>query len=254
MQDCALNGFLGVAQRARLLDAVAQRRSVRAFCAPPDVAQISALHFASARVCLPGVRIVLIECDEERLFLNVPLVGAVVGTNRCAAVIADQSVPRAALHAGASGEAFALEAVALGLGTCWLAMFRRSAVDIDLGPDERVLAVIALGVAVEEDIRERRRKPLSELCTTDPTRWPIYAFHAAECVRAAPSAMNRQPWRLSYAGRTLLLSRRIGAGDLDMGIALTHLSLGVGERKHVLRWGEGREVATMFVEDDHDAV
>lgn len=254
MQDCALNDFFGVAQRARLYGAVAQRRSVRAFCAPPDVAQLSALHFTAARVCLPGVRIAVGECDEERLFLNVPLVGAVVGTNRYAAVIADMNVPRAALHAGISGEAFVLEAVALGLGTCWLAMFRRSAVTIDLAPGERVLAVVALGVAAEEDIRERKRKPLSDLCTSDPTRWPIYAYNAAECVRAAPSAMNRQPWRLSYAGHTVMLTKTLLGGDLDMGIALMHLSLGVGERKHVIRWGEGREIATLFVGEDDDAV
>ncbi len=254
MQDCALNDFFGVAQRTRLYGAVAQRASVRAYCAPPDVAQLSALHFTAARVCLPGVRIVIGECDEEKLFVNLPIVGAVVGTNRYAAIIADKSVPHASLHAGISGEAFILEAVALGIGTCWLAAFRRRALEIELSPDESVLAITPLGLIAEEDVHERKRKPLADLCTSDPTAWPIYAFNAAECVRAAPSAMNRQPWRLSYAGRTIMLSRKLLGGDLDMGIALLHLSLGVGERKHILRWGEGREVATLIVEDTDDAV
>lgn len=254
MQGCALNDFLGVSQRARLYAAASQRRSVRTFCAPPDVAQLSALHYTAAKACLPGVRIVIGECDEEKLFLNIPIVGAVVGTNRYAAVIADMSAPHAALYAGASGEMLVLEAVSLGLGTCWLGFFRRSAVDIALSPNERVLAIIALGIAAEEDIRERKRKPLSEICSSDPALWPIYAFNAAECVRAAPSAMNRQPWKLAYAGRTVMLSRKKLGGDLDMGIALLHLTLGAGERAHILRLGEGREVATLIAEEEHDAV
>ena len=33
------------------------------------------------------------------------------------------------------------------------------------------------------------------------------AYSAAECVRIAPSAINLQPWKLNYAGRTLQLLR-----------------------------------------------
>ena len=54
---------------------------------------------------------------------------------------------------------------------------------------------------------------------------------------------------MQFAGRTLVLSRTALGGGLDLGIALLHLSLGVGEKEHVIRWGEGREIAALIAED-----
>ena len=34
-----------------------------------------------------------------------------------------------------------------------------------------------------------------------------------------------------------------------MGIAMLHMSLGVGDKPHVIRWGEGKEVASLVAED-----
>ena len=45
-----------------------------------------------------------------------------------------------------------------------------------------------------------------------------------------------------------LSTARAGA-DLDMGIALLHMSLGVGEKEHIIRWGEGKEIASLIAED-----
>lgn len=248
MDSCALNGFFAPAQRARFLAAVSKRQSIRKFSAPPDIAQKSALNYAAARVCLPGVRIEMGEGEPEKIFRKLPLVGSVSGTTRYAAIIMDEQEPLAHLHAGISGEAFVLEAVSLGLGTCWLASFKRSGVDIPLGDYERIAAIIALGIPDEEPDGNRRKK-LTEICTGDPTAWPLWAYNAAECVRFAPSAMNLQPWRLSFAGRTLVLSRTNFGGPLDLGIALLHMSLGVGEKDHIIRLGEGKEVASLIAED-----
>ena len=248
MDACALNGFFAPAQRARFLAAVSVRRSVRRYSGPPDVAQISALNYAAARVCLPGVRIEIGEAEPETIFRRLPLVECVSGTSRYAAIIVREDEPRAYLHAGISGEAFILEAVSLGLGTCWLAAFKRGGITIPLKSGERVAAITPLGIAHEE-AAARKRKKLTEICSGDPTAWPLWAYNAAECVRQAPSAMNRQPWHLSYAGRTLVLSRPNFSGPLDPGIALMHMSLGVGEKEHVIRWGEGREIACLIAED-----
>ena len=250
MEPCLLNGLLAPAQRERFLAAIPRRRSVRRYRGDPDVAQISALNYAAARVALPGARIALGEADSASLFRKLPFVDAVRGTRRYAALIVDDSYPRAHLHAGISGEAFVLEAVAQGLGTCWVAAFKRGGVDIPLEEGERVRAVIALGVPDDEG-GPRKRKKLTEICSSDPTDWPLWAYNAAECVRIAPSAVNLQPWRLAFAGRTLVLgSARGGAGaELDLGIALLHMSLGVGDKPHVIRWGEGKEIASLIAED-----
>lgn len=249
MEPCALNGFYTPAQRARFLAAVPQRCSVRVFSSDPDVAQKSALNYAAARVCLPGVRIVLGEAAPETLYRKLPTVPRIAGTRLYAALILNEIEPYARLHAGISGEAFMLEAVSMGLGGCWVASFRQSGVaDISLNENERIAAVIALGVPGQEN-RGRKRKALTEICRGDPAAWPLWAYHAAECVRFAPSAVNLQPWRLSFAGRTLMLERARLGGDIDLGIALLHMSLGVGEKPHVIRWGTDKEVASLIAED-----
>ena len=249
-EECALNGFFSPAQRQRLLQAVSARRSVRAYRGEPDVSQMSALHYAAARCCLPGVRIEIGDTDPRLLFRRLPVVGGIQGTGKFAAIIADTSAPYSALHAGVSGEAFILEATALNVGTCWVMSYRRKEFFLPLKEGERALAVTPLGV-INDVNPGRKRKKLTDLCVGDPAAWPLWAYRAAECVRQAPSAMNRQPWKLSYAGRTLMLSRA-GAGgtEVDMGIALLHMSLGAEDHAHVIRWGEGREIASMVLEEE----
>ena len=255
MEDCALQALLTQNQRERLRAAVARRTSVRAYIAPPDVAQLSALSFSAARLRVPGMRLEIGACEDDRLYFGVPFVDKILGSGSYAAVIVERGAPYGRLYAGACGEALALEAVSLGLGTCWVSgTFRRGAVALPLDAHERVAAVIALGVPAREKHKRTPRKKLTELCSTDPAGWPLWAFDAAECVRVAPSKMNMQPWRLSYAGHTLQLEKTPLADDLDMGIALLHLSLGVGEREHILRFGEGRVAATLFSRDDQEAL
>ena len=248
MEPCVLNGFFAPAQRERFLAAIPQRRSVRLYQGGPDVGQISALNYAAARVSLPGVRIVLGEAPAAALYRSLPFVEILRGTNRYAAVIADESIPHAAVHAGISGEAFVLEAVSMGLGTCWVAAFKRNGVNVPLEAGEKVKAVIALGIPGDEG-GPKKRKKLTEICSSDPAGWPLWAYNAAECVRVAPSAVNLQPWRLSFAGRTLMLSSARSGASLDMGIAMLHMSLGVGDKSHIIRWGEGKEIASLIAED-----
>lgn len=249
MDECALNGFLSPAQRTRFAAAVSLRSSVRTFSGAPDVAQSSALHYAAARLALPGVRLELMTVGKEKVFVSLPGVDSITGTDRYAAVICDPRVPHAEYHAGISGEAFVLEAVSLGLGTCWLGSFRRGNIAVELQEGERIAAIIALGVPAESEAPKRKRKTLQQICRGNAAEWPLWAYNAAECVRNAPSAVNLQPWRLSFAGRTLLLRRTFSATPLVMGIAMLHMSLGAGEKEHVIRWGERDEVASLVAED-----
>ena len=248
MDACAVNGFFSPAQLEKYSDAVPRRRSVRAFKGDPDVGQMSALHYAAARLSLPGVRIVLGEAPASQLYRRLPLVETIQGSRRYAAILVDEEIPCAAIHAGISGEAFILEAVAMGLGTCWVAAFKRSGVNVPIEDGEKVKALIALGIPGEEG-GPRKRKRLSEICSSDPSDWPLWAYNAAEYVRIAPSAVNLQPWRLSFAGRTLALSSARPNASLDMGIAMLHMILGAGDKPHVMRWGEGKEIAALIAED-----
>lgn len=248
MDSCAVNGFFSPAQRKRYLEAAGRRHSVRVYRGDASLEQLSALQYTAGRVFLPGARVSLGEAPAETLFRKLPFVNAVRGIRHYAAVIADDSIPHAVIHAGVCGEAFALECTALGLGSCWVAAFKRGGVNIPLEKGEKVKALIAFGVSGEEE-GPRKRKKLNEICFPDPAPWPLWAYNAAECVRIAPSAMNLQPWRLDFAGRTLALSEARPGLSLDQGIALLHMTLGVGEKPHVISWGEGKEIASLIAED-----
>ena len=245
---CALSGFYSPAQRARFLQAVGRRFSVRTFTGEADPAKLAALQYAAEKVALPGVRIVIGKCEEHKLYKKLPGVPAISGTGHYAAVIADSAHPRARYHAGISGEAFVLEAVSLELGTCWIGSFKKRGVKITLKKNEKVLAVIPFGT-FEDNTTHRKRKKLTDICSQDPAQWPLWAYNAAECVRNAPSAINLQPWYMSFAGRTMILQKKGMGTRLDMGIALLHMSLGVGEKDHVIHWEEGKKVASLLAED-----
>jgi len=163
-------------------------------------------------------------------------------------------------------ESLILKATALGLGTCWLAGtlsaggFGRA---VNLQKNELLPAISPIGYpahrkSLTEKIfrltaRSDRRKP-----------WPLVFFagnfsipltpalagkysEALENVRLAPSACNRQPWRIlqDEAGNTyhFYLQRAFGyklrdvyIQDLDMGIAMNHFELTLRELKISGQW------------------
>jgi nitroreductase len=161
-------------------------------------------------------------------------------------------------------EAAILAATALGLGTCWLGgSFTQSSFARKIGATggEIVPAVTATGYAVERSRYSRlvrsqvgadRRLPRDCLFflgqfsvplpagASGPYVWPL------EMVRLAPSASNKQPWRIIKDGRAwhfyLQRTPKYGPGSMifnvmkladlqrvDMGIAMCHFELTVRE-------------------------
>ena len=161
----------------------------------------------------------------------------------------------------------------LGLGTCWLGgSFTRSsfAQKISVKDDEHIPAVTALGQIAGGD-RSRRglvrrfargehRLPWEKLFFDRDFNHPLSDANseadqlALEMVRLAPSASNKQPWRVVRDGKTFhfflqrtpgyresLLKKVLGIFDLqrvDMGIAMCHFDLTQAE---LGRKGEWRE-------------
>jgi nitroreductase len=153
-------------------------------------------------------------------------------------------------------EAALLHATDLGLGTCWIggtfsqADFTRVARPTG---GERIPAVSPVGVPLEKRslvdsalvffAGSRKRKPWTELFFDGDRQHPMTEAAAGPyarvlaAVRAAPSASNRQPWRIVRSradGRWHLgLQRTPGYYKLtpcdlqrvDMGIAMCHFAL-----------------------------
>jgi nitroreductase len=168
-------------------------------------------------------------------------------------------------------ESIILLATDLELGTCWLGgTFTKSEFSkrIGVGPGETVPAVCSIGHstvrrgAVERMIRfgagSKKRKPWEELFFSGELGVPLSQETAGdfadvlEMVRIAPSASNKQPWRiLKERGEQrfhLLLERTPGYGKdaklvdvadlqrIDMGIAMCHFQLSVDELGIEGRW------------------
>jgi nitroreductase len=157
-------------------------------------------------------------------------------------------------------ELLILQATDLGLGTCWLGgTFTKSSFSrkIALTAEEIVPAVASVGVIADEArVRDsglrhylgaHSRKPWADLFFSLDFDHPLSHEEAEsfvtplEMVRLAPSASNKQPWRIVRKGadwhlylfrtpgyRDVVASRLIGVEDLqriDMGIAMCHFEL-----------------------------
>jgi len=156
-----------------------------------------------------------------------------------------------------------LWATALGLGTCWLGgTFRKSAfaARLALGDDEVMPCVTSVGRPagqrslvdrlIRPTIGARHRLPWSSLFFHRRFGAPLSPAEAGpfagplEMVRLAPSASNKQPWRIVRDGPAwhFYLERTPGylqgmssyfvTADLqrvDMGIALCHFALAARE-------------------------
>ncbi|HVO39669.1 MAG TPA: nitroreductase family protein [Spirochaetia bacterium] len=168
--------------------------------------------------------------------------------------------PRDLEDYGYSLERIVLAATELELGTCWLGgTFARSSFSrrIALQRAEKMPAVAAVGIIA--DPRQARNTPLrrrigsdnrlpwTQLFTEGGFTRPLTPDDAGpwaeplEMVRLAPSASNRQPWRIVRDGaawhfylrrtrgyRRGIVGRLLGMNDIqrvDMGIAMCHFAL-----------------------------
>lgn len=152
---------------------------------------------------------------------------------------------------GYAFEKLVLYATSLGLGTCWLGgTFKRSAFGAAIGvaADDLFPAISPVGheagkrrlteAIMRRMAKSNRRKGWEELFFDGSFSRPLTAAAAGafacplEMVRLAPSAVNRQPWRiLREDGAYHFYSfGKENTGRIDMGIAACHFHLAVLEQ------------------------
>lgn len=141
----------------------------------------------------------------------------------------------------------------LGLGTVWLGgTYHRRDFDVELGSNEIIAAISPVGYPTNQSLRERvirrvakgdSRKPFDELFfqgTDLKTIDKQHKYHQyLQLIQCAPSASNKQPWRVVVIDDTLhvYLQRTPNYGNIlkfdiqaiDIGIALSHLYLSLFE-------------------------
>jgi hypothetical protein len=167
-------------------------------------------------------------------------------------------------------EHIVLYATELGLGTCYLAgTFKRSEFSkaLELAEDEVLPMIISIGYPKDGldfigsffklAAGSKKRKPWSELFFNETFERALTEAEAGdfanalEMVRLAPSASNRQPWRIVkegrkfyfYISRNAVYSKALGFDTqmIDMGIAMSHFQLALEEKGMKGQWCKDNE-------------
>ena len=227
-----INGYYNPSTMEGLYEVIANRVSCRSFQNTPFENEWNCLEHSAKSLALPGTRFVLGTCDNN---LFQPFGGLLVkfeNVAHYAAIITTDDRPESVINSGICGEMLMLSAVLNGVGGCWVAgTYKHSQVSITLEKSERIRALFALGVPLNllKSPIVRKRKPIEKITSDDFTNAPPIFHQAALAVLAAPSAMNMQPWRLTFEPEnTLSLTVRRPQQRLDLGIALCHAMLAIG--------------------------
>jgi nitroreductase len=159
-----------------------------------------------------------------------------------------------AMDFGESFEKLILKATELGLGTCWMvSTFNSDTIEslINLNPSEDVVMVSPIGYGNEKSLKHRftrfmikadKRKPWDELFYDSDFQRPLNQSNndkineILEAIRLAPSAANKQPWRIVKTDMTFDFyidpkaymsdkNQKINVTYNDMGIARCHFKL-----------------------------
>ncbi|MCL2531082.1 MAG: nitroreductase [Oscillospiraceae bacterium] len=173
--------------------------------------------------------------------------GLLTGVQHYAGLIAKRGCPIAEEKMGYFGEMFMLQAVAMGLGTCWVGgSFRRADCPFDIADDEQLYCTITLGHCAPDDntrerliqtITHRRSKRAGDMMADADDAVPDWFVAGLHAVERAPSAVNKQPWLFSYRDGKAHLTLDNSHSWVDLGIAKLHFELGTGGGSW--QWGDG---------------
>ena len=233
--------------------AVTARYSVRTYDGQPlsDTRKQQLLDYAATlqNPLGPKLRIQLIETDAAPKGAKLGTYGIIRNAKTYLAV----TVPKAEHAAEAVGyefEQLVLYAASLGLGTCWLGgTFNRSAfaTQIEIGAQEVFPILSPVGTPQKQrkfeqlfrkNLKADKRLPWETLFFDGGFDRPLTQETAGayaeplELLRQAPSAVNRQPWRVLRDEQGYHFFQKGGMGGsgldmqrIDLGIAICHFHL-----------------------------
>ncbi len=214
----------------------------------------------------PKFKLISMEAISPAQWKKMGTYGTIRGARNFVAGITKPG-PMAMQDYGYCMETAILKATALGLGTCWLGgtfqsgAFARAA---GLKKDELMPAVTPLGYpADEKSLTEKimrrfagsdHRKRWANIFFIDDFSHPLPENtigkyrEALENMRLAPSASNKQPWRVLYDAKENVFHffvarsrqyKMLGISrlqDIDLGIAMSHFEITAREQALPGRW------------------
>lgn len=210
------------------LNAIRSRHSVRTYLSRAiDTAALSDLSAAVRTYNQEsGLRIQLF-VNEPRAFTGLLAhYGRIRNVTNYIALVAPEG-PEGQEKAGYYGELLVLQAQALGLNTCWVALtYSKGKCPVIIKEGEKLVCVIALGYGVGPG-KDHRSKPLNKLCA--PGDHPDWFLRGMEAALLAPTAVNQQRFYFSREG-AVVTAKDLGGpcGKIDLGIVKCHFALAAG--------------------------
>ncbi len=239
-----------------ILEAIRSRRSVRSFETVPlkEEDKEKLLEYAGRLENPYGLPITWKILDAEEYGLSSPVI---TGTDLYMAGKM-RRIPHAEEAFGYTFEKVVLFAQSLGIGTTWIAgTMNRSAFEkaMDLNEEEVMPCVSPLGypakkmsfkeAMMRKGVKADSRLAFEELFFNTSMDKPLKADEAGkltevlEAVRLAPSAVNKQPWRIVICQDKAHFYEKSSRGytsgndwdiqKIDMGIALCHFEVAAEE-------------------------
>jgi len=224
-----------------LLQAIDHRRSRRKYLPEPISAQTrqALLTLAAEYSAKAGARIEL-AFDNPAAFDSLrKTYGMLTGVHSYAGLIVNSADKGAVERLGYYGELLMLNAVAMGLGTCWVGgSFDRACCPFQLIDCEEIVCTITLGYTKEKNslresfiygVTHRKTKTIEDMMRSDMPA-PGWFMDGMRAVQKAPSAVNKQP--VTFAYKNGIASTGVESTGtstlLDFGIAKLHFELGAG--------------------------
>ena len=237
-----------------IVETIQKRRSIRTYTGEPlsneHIAQIKQYINQPEMPFGVRARIELISVNADEKPVKLGTYGFIKGACDYIVLIYEET-PFAETAAAYMFEQVILFCTDLDLGTCWLGgSFSRSDFkkQIQLKPNEKLRIISPVGYAsdrkrfiekyiVRADNNHASRKPFEELFFDKNFDNPLTKAAAGiflqplEMVRLAPSANNKQEWRVLVEGNALHFYKKPYPmfDDIDMGIALCHFELSCKE-------------------------
>ena len=142
--------------------------------------------------------------------------------------------------AGYYGEKLVIRCVQHGLSTCWVGgTYKKVKEAIDVGHDEKIFAVIALGYGRTTGASRKSKKPedifdgkSSRISSYEDT--PEWFKKGVEMALLAPTAMNQQKFTFAISGDRVKIKPGFGPfTKLDAGIVKYHFEIGSSPKDFV---------------------
>ena len=212
------------------LEAIEARHSVRSYKdIPLEEEKLAKLEEIIARCNeASGLHIQLVRNEPKAFDSMLARYGHFTNVNTYIALIGKKSDKFDEL-VGYYGEQIVLEAMKLGIHSCWVAgTYKKIPSAFDIKEGEKLAAVISIGYG-ESEGHNHKSRDIKEVSNVDDNS-PEWFVEGVKCALKAPTAINQQKFYLELVGDKVKAKAKFGPhSKKDLGIIKYHFEVGANK-------------------------